>query len=204
MVITKSSRRERKKRETRERIVGAALELFTKNGIDSTIDDIALAADVGKGTIYNYFRTKEDIVVTFLVDIERMLQSEVSRLRHGRGSLESVLTRFIQFHFKLKEPHHAFVRVFLAQMCARATTQTDWVHQIQEVVDPPLVQLFATLQKRGVMRTDLDMATLLGAFKVMLLGLTVLWAMEGPPWPHHAEVTRQQVKLFCSGIEVKR
>lgn len=207
MVIYEPSRRDRKRRETRDRIVTAGLALFTKNGIEaSTIDEIALAADVGKGTIYNYFRTKEDIVVAFLVDIEREVQREVSHLAHGRGrgSLESVLTRFIQFQFKLKEPHHAFVRVFLAQMCARATTQSEWVREIQTVIDPPLIQLLTALRNRGLIRTDVDMATLLGAFKVMHLGLTMLWAMEGPPWPDIADAIREQVRLFCSGVEVKR
>ena len=205
MVTLELSRRERKKQETRDRIVTASLALFTKHGIEgSTIDDIALAADVGKGTIYNYFRTKNDIVVAFLMDIEREVQREIPHLAHGRGSLKSVLTSLIQFQFKLKEPHHAFVRVFLAQMCARATTQSDWILDIQAVIDPPLIELFTALQKRGVMRTDVEMAALLQAFKVMHLGLTVLWAVEGPPWPHIADAVREQVRLFCAGIEVKR
>lgn len=96
------------------------------------------------------------------------------------------------------------MRVFLAQMCARAETQSAWLREIQTLIDPPLIQLFTALQKRGVMRTDVDIATLLGAFKVMHLGLTVLWAMEGPPWPHIADAIRDQVRLFCSGVEVKR
>jgi len=205
MVISVVSRRERKKRETRERIIAAALVLFAKNGIEgATIDDIAQAADVGKGTIYNYFRAKEDIVVAFLMDIERKVQREVSRMARGRGSLQSVLTRFIQFQFKLKEPHHAFVRVFLAQLCARATAESEWVAEIQAFADPPLIELFTALRKRGEVRAGVDMPTLLRAFKVMHLGLTVLWAVEGPPWPHIADAVREQVRLFCSGIEVKR
>ncbi len=204
MVTFELPRRARKKQDTRDRIVAAGLALFTRKGIEgSTIDDIALAADVGKGTIYNYFRTKEDIVVAFVMDIEREVQEEVARLAHGRGSLTSILTRVIQLQFTLKEPHHAFVRVFLAQMCARATTQSAWVAEIQTVMDPPLIELFTALQKRGVLRTDVDMPTLLNAFKVMQLGLTVLWAMTGPPWTHMADVIRAQVRLFCSGIEVK-
>jgi len=199
------SRRDRKKQETRDRIVTAGLALFTKNGIESsTIDDIALAADVGKGTIYNYFRTKEDIVVAFLMDIEREVQREVAQLALGRGSLASILTRVIRFQFTLKEPHYAFVRVFLAQLCARATPQSEWVAEIQTVIDPPLIELFTALQKRGVLRTDVEMAALLGAFKVMHLGLTVIWAIEGPPWAHIDDAIRGQVQLFCAGIEVKR
>lgn len=203
MVTLELGRRERKKRETRDRIVSAGLAHFTKNGIEgTTIDDIAEAADVGKGTIYNYFRTKEEIVVAFVMDVERAVQSDIPRLT--RGTLESTLTKFLQRQFELKEPHHAFVRVFLAQLCDRATTETSWVREIQTVMDPPIVGLFAALQKRGLMRDDVDMAALVGAFKVMQLGLTVVWAMEGPPWPNMAEAIRNQVRLFCSGIEVKR
>lgn len=204
MVTAVASRRERKKRVTRDRIVSAGLEAFARHGIDgATIDAIALAADVGKGTIYNYFDTKEEIAVAFLTDIEREVQARVSRFARRRGSLASILTAFIQFQFELKQPHHAFVRVFLALLCSRATTESDWVQEIQTVVDPPLIQLFETLQERGVMRRDVDMATLVGAFKVMHLGLTVLWALVGPPWSGFDDVVRQQVRLFCDGVEVK-
>jgi hypothetical protein len=51
---------------------------------------------VGKGTFYNYFRTNEDIVVAFMIDIERKAQREVSKLALGKWTLESSLTRFIQ------------------------------------------------------------------------------------------------------------
>lgn len=203
MVTSVVSRRERKKQATRDRIVSAGIEAFARHGVDgATIDAIALAADVGKGTIYNYFDTKEEIVVAFLTDIEREVQARVSRFARRRGSLESILTAFIQFQFDLKAPHHAFVRVFLALLCARATAESEWVQEIQTVVDPPLIQLFEALQARGVLRSDIDMATLLGAFKVMHLGLTVLWALVGPPWSGFNDVVRQQVRLFCTGVEV--
>jgi AcrR family transcriptional regulator len=205
MVISAPSRRERKKRETRDRIIRAGLEIFTSKGIEaSTIDEIAAAADVGKGTIYNYFGAKEEIIVAFLMDIEQQVQGEMARLAFGSGSLESVLTKVIRLQFKRKEAHYEFVRVFLAQLCGKATPQSQWLLEIQEILDPPLIRLFTALQKRGVMRSDIDMATLVGAFKIMHLGLTVLWAIEGPPWPHMADAVREQVRLFCSGIEVKR
>ena len=125
MVTITLGRRDRKKLETRERILRAGLAAFTEKGIDvATIDEIAVAADVGKGTVYNYFQTKEDIVVAFLIDIERQAQNEIAKLTGGRGSLETILTRFIQVQFTLKEPHHPFVRVFLGQLCSRATPES--------------------------------------------------------------------------------
>src|SRR5438874_8484314 len=103
-------------------IVAAAVRLFSEHGIEAvTVDEIAAAADVGKGTIYNYFETKEDIVVAFLLHLEHQLQEQVGRLITRRGSLEFILGSFLRFHFQLKEPYHPFVRVFLAQMFSRAT-----------------------------------------------------------------------------------
>lgn len=55
--------RERKKRQTREAIAAAAMELFLARGFDDvTIADIARAADVSRKTIFNYFPAKEDLV----------------------------------------------------------------------------------------------------------------------------------------------
>jgi len=68
------SRRERKKIAARAQILSAAIDLFSRRGLDAvTMDEIAAAADVGKGTIYNYFATKEDIVVAFMADLEARL-----------------------------------------------------------------------------------------------------------------------------------
>ena len=57
------NRRERRCAETRERIIRAALRLFSERGVvATTIEDITNAADVGKGTFFNYFPSKEHIL----------------------------------------------------------------------------------------------------------------------------------------------
>lgn len=56
------SRRERKKEETKERIVEAALALFRKRGVEATtVEEICDKADVAKGTFFNYFPRKEAV-----------------------------------------------------------------------------------------------------------------------------------------------
>ncbi|MBT2386495.1 TetR/AcrR family transcriptional regulator [Streptomyces sp. ISL-11] len=57
--------RERKKIQTRQAIRRAAYRLFEKQGYDATpVDQIAEAADVSPSTVFRYFPTKEDIVLT--------------------------------------------------------------------------------------------------------------------------------------------
>jgi AcrR family transcriptional regulator len=202
MVTFSPPLRERKKRNTRHRILMAGLDAFTARGFENcTIEEIARAAGVGKGTVYNYFRTKEDLVVSFMVDMERQMQAEAATLAQARGSVASILTRFIESQMAFKAPHFPFVRLFLAQLAGRATQADTWVGEASAALDPPLAQLFEKLQKRGLVRTDVDITTLVGTFKVMQLGLMVLWAIEGPPWTGISEVVRQQVRLFCSGID---
>src|ERR1700682_1242027 len=56
--------RERKKQKTRESIQHEAMRLFGKQGYEqTTIEQIAAAADISPSTFFNYFPTKEDVVL---------------------------------------------------------------------------------------------------------------------------------------------
>src|SRR5271167_2562697 len=60
------ARRERRKAETYERLMRAALRLFAERGLAATtVEQITEAADVGKGTFFNYFPTKEHVLLAF-------------------------------------------------------------------------------------------------------------------------------------------
>src|SRR5215475_830032 len=72
-----TDRRSRRSVETRERLFRAALEVFSKKGfVETTVEDITNAADVGKGTFFNYFPSKDHILLAFA-------EMQLSRLRHA-------------------------------------------------------------------------------------------------------------------------
>jgi AcrR family transcriptional regulator len=74
------SLRERKKIQTRQAIRTAAHRLFADQGYDATpVDQIAAQADVSPSTVFRYFPTKEDIVLTDELDDEELVEMLRSR-----------------------------------------------------------------------------------------------------------------------------
>ncbi|MFJ7497234.1 TetR/AcrR family transcriptional regulator [Streptomyces sp. NPDC097727] len=82
------SLRERKKLQTRHRLLAAATELFAERGFDKvSVAEIAEAAEVSKMTVFNYFAGKEDLV---LAPMEEHI-GDVARVVRDRGPGESAL-----------------------------------------------------------------------------------------------------------------
>ncbi|MFI6480827.1 TetR family transcriptional regulator [Nonomuraea sp. NPDC050663] len=83
--------RERKKRETRERISDVATGLFMARGFEEvTIAEIAKAADVSVNTVFNYFGTKEDL----FLDRQEEVEDVPARVALSRAEGESVVAAF--------------------------------------------------------------------------------------------------------------
>ena len=180
------------------------MRLFSDRGIDAvTIDQIAASADVGKGTIYNYFRTKEDIVVAFMADFEREVQAKLAALDVTGRPLHETLGAFLRLQFRIKEPHHRFVRVFLGQMFLRTEQFLPYMAEIHALTMPANQALFRTLQERGALRADVSIADLVLVFTNIQLGLTALWAIEGPPFHGTTYAIEREITLFCEGLQVK-
>ena len=117
--MTEVGLRERKKAATRERIVAVAIDLFSARGIEAvTVDEIAAAADVGKGTVYNYFRAKEDIVLALLIELDREALGGLVALADGKRDLAAVLDAAAWRILDAKAAHHPFVRAFFQRLFA--------------------------------------------------------------------------------------
>lgn len=117
--------RERQKLARRERIVAVAIDLFAERGFDAVrVIDVARAADVSPGTVYNYFRTKEDLVFGGSEAFERALVEALAS-RPARVSLLQAFRAFsIQTRGALAQPDQAPIRAIArhAQVIAGSTT----------------------------------------------------------------------------------
>ena len=90
-------RRERRAAETRLRLFRCALQLFAQRGFPNvTVEDITEAADVGKGTFFNYFESK-DHVLGVMAEIQLgKVREALEQARAGKRSIHAVLSQLFE------------------------------------------------------------------------------------------------------------
>jgi AcrR family transcriptional regulator len=83
--------RERKKQKTRDTIIRVALDLFEERGYEqTTIADIADAAEISPRTIFAYFASKEDIVFYDFEDVQARLAQALRERPQGTTALDAL------------------------------------------------------------------------------------------------------------------
>ena len=101
------------KNATKERIVAAALDLFRKRGFDSTTTrDIAQAAQIATGTLFNYFPTKESIAAEFAAEAFAKARTAVAK-EPSVGSLEEELFALVAAELRQLRPLRKFIAPLL-------------------------------------------------------------------------------------------
>ena len=90
--------------DKRARILDAAVKVFAERGyFSSTVAEIARAAGVADGTIYLYFKSKDDLLLRLFDEKMTQLLAEAKAALAEERDAPSRLKRFIQLHFSLVE-----------------------------------------------------------------------------------------------------
>jgi AcrR family transcriptional regulator len=98
------------KEKTRQRILDCARNLFQDNGFqETTTRDIATAAQVAVGTMFNYFPTKEALAMTFVRESLELAQQDFADRRREGASLEEELFSLVATALRRLEPMRRYV-----------------------------------------------------------------------------------------------
>lgn len=107
---------ERISNEKRLEILDAAIKLFSEQGFEkTTVDEIAGQAGVGKGTIYLYFNTKEQIFLAIIEDGLKALNRMVSEILSGPGDYFQHIERVIRANFQFVEKNRDFSKIIIKE-----------------------------------------------------------------------------------------
>ncbi len=171
------------KRATRERLLEAAAREFARRGLErANIDAISLAAGYAKGTIYNYFSSKEDL---FLAVVEEACAQAAasSRSRPGASSREQLRATLAAFcdWARANEP---FAKV-LVRECLMGTPE---LYARVIGAEAPLFDAIEAILREGSLRGELRDDVPRETLALAIAGLTDLalakhWASDGSAPP---------------------
>ncbi|MDM8533134.1 TetR/AcrR family transcriptional regulator [Clostridiaceae bacterium HSG29] len=90
-------KREKKKVETKKKIIEVAYKMFDENGYENTsINDIAKESGLGVGTVYNYFPSKDNIFVeTFEKKMQNTLDKDYIIKKHNDKEVYEIINEYI-------------------------------------------------------------------------------------------------------------
>jgi AcrR family transcriptional regulator len=172
-------RRQRRSAETRERLFRAALDLFAKTGFaETTVEDITEAADVGKGTFFNYFPGKDHILIAFSDMQIAKLQEAVHNMRERQEPMPAFLSSLTVR--MTAEPGRSpdVVRAILQANLSNPTVRNA-MKENHKRAHSLLTQLVELGQERGEFRRDFPAGELAQVFRQTVMGTLLLWSVFG-------------------------
>jgi AcrR family transcriptional regulator len=180
-------RRERRRAETREKLYQAAMQLFAERGFfETTTEDITEAADLGQGTFFNYFPTKQH-VLTVLSEkqLERVMAAR-QEAEGGNACMHDVLHRLM--HRIAEEPgrSQALTRTLMTALISSDSVR-ELVRNTMGCGREIMAGIVALGQKRKEIRSDRKPSQVALAFQRNVFGTLLLWAMQ-PQGDLHAWV----------------
>jgi TetR/AcrR family transcriptional regulator len=109
-----AERREREKVKRKKDIVDAAERIFFSKGMDNaTMDDVAEEAELSKGTLYLYFKNKEDLYLSIHLRGNHLLKSffqkAVARAGTGIEKTKAIGEAYIMFYDKYPDYFNAMI-----------------------------------------------------------------------------------------------
>ena len=130
-----AGRRVQNKREIRERIVRAALSLFQTKGFDATTTKaIARKARVAEGTVFNYFKSKDDIALHFFEqEVDQAMASVRENPRLRKAPLEEKLFALVHSQLEYLAHHERFIGAALIEALKPASPLGAFSHRAQQL-----------------------------------------------------------------------
>ena len=100
-----------------QQIIGAAVRVFARKGYyNSRVSDIAREAGIAAGTIYLYFKTKDDILVTLFRDKMAEFVDSLRKAIAGERDAASKVRTLVRLHFSLLEKDPELAEVLQVEL----------------------------------------------------------------------------------------
>lgn len=192
----------RERTDKHDLILDAAIDVFAEKGFHhARISDIARRAGVADGTIYLYFRNKDDVLLTIFEEKMGILIAGVRVALEGITDPMQKVRVFARYHFRQVEDHRALAEVLQIEL--RLSNKFLKEYRPEKLWE--YLGVFATIvregQEGGVIRPDLDPFVLMWAFFGALDEIAMQWVLAKRRDKFSLEATADTVAdVFIRGM----
>ena len=173
--MSKSERQTQK----RAQIIEAAILVFADKGYHSArVADIASEAQVADGTIYLYFKNKEDLLISIFEDKMTMLITELEQALKGCSGPEQMLKVCAQQHFEQIKRYPELAKVLQVELRQSQRFFNDYKPKKLWAYLSIFVNAIEEGQKKGLFRADIPADILSWSFFGSLDELAVQWVLS--------------------------
>jgi len=119
----------------REQILSAAVVVFSTKGYRTTlVDDIAREAGVAKGTLYLYFRSKEEMYLeAFRENGEKFHALTMARMNEASSTWDKI-EAFVAVRLEFGETHKDFLRIYLSEFAGTLMRRGEWSEKLRAML----------------------------------------------------------------------
>ena len=188
------------KTEVREKIVDAAIIAFSVHGYDRTrMDDIAETAKLSKGTLYLYFKNKEELFYAISENNIRELKEQLSVLFTKSEDLVADSQKFYANFRKASEPSDKVFLETIAESSRNRKLREMLYRQRIKVLD--VVTEYLKVQiRRGFIRTEADIDAIATGLVALYDGLTISKIM-GVGETYNRKAWNETIKAILSSMK---
>lgn len=185
------------------RILDSATRVFARKGFyNSTIADVAKAAEVAEGTIYLYFKNKDDLLISIFEHSMDLFIQEVSRELQGIRDSKEKLKTFLNLHLQLvqKNPDLAQVLQIELRQSSKFMKEyeggkfAEYLNLVQSILEEG--------RDQGAFRQDLDARILRRAIFGAVDDLALEWLLMKKKKYSLESCAEQIGEMIIKGIEV--
>ena len=171
-------RRERRRSQTREKLFRTALRLFAKHGFfETTTEDITEAADVGQGTFFNYFPSKQHVLMAlFELQLDRV-QAARRAADSEQTSVKTVLRQLARSIGEEPGRSAALTRSLLIAFLSSDIVRESAARMLR-AARKTLTGIMLVGQQRGELRQDAKASELAAVYQKRVLGSMLFFALQ--------------------------
>ena len=154
----------------------AAINLFGERGYESTsVSALAKAAGIGKGTIYSYFASKNEILLAFCEEELAFIHDEIREKLDPNAPMAEKMLMVLMSDFRFVTRNKEFGRTLIRELTFPKEITIEKSKMIEERFLDLFVGIFKEGQQRGQLRRDIELIITGGHFYALYLMVLSAW-----------------------------